>query len=125
MVTGGLLGYSLMLTAARPLMPRLMRPGSLQRLERGFDRGGAWAIVLTRSLPYSVPEGMAFLAGLARMPLSTFATALTVGSVPVAIVFAAIGAGWADQPVMALAVSYVLPIVILPLVLHVLRRDAR
>ena len=34
-----------------------------------FDQGGAWAIILTRSLPYSVPEAVVFLAGLAHMPL--------------------------------------------------------
>ena len=34
---------------------------------------------------------------------------MTIGSVPTAFAFAAIGAGSADQPVMALAASYVLP----------------
>ena len=33
---------------------------------------------------------------------------------PTAFAFAAIGAGWADQPILALVVSYVLPILLLP-----------
>ena len=125
LVTGGLLGYALMLTSARRFVQRFTGPGSLQKMERLFDRGGAWAIILTRSLPYSVPEAVVFLAGLAHMPLRKFAAAMTIGSVPTAFAFAAIGAGWADQPVMALAASYVLPIFLLPIAFYFMRLRAR
>ena len=101
LITGGLLGYGLMFTSARRLVQRFTGPQSLHRMESLFDRSGAWAIVLTRSLPYSVPEAMVFLAGLAGMPMRKFTAALTVGSVPTAFAFAAIGAGWADQPILA------------------------
>jgi uncharacterized membrane protein YdjX (TVP38/TMEM64 family) len=121
LITSGLAGYGLMRTSARRLVHRVVGPQSLQRVERLFDRGGAWAIVLTRSLPYSVPEAVVFVAGLAGMPLRTFIAALTLGSVPTAFAFAAIGAGWADQPILALGVSYVLPILLLPVALFVLR----
>jgi len=124
LITGGLLGYLLMLTSARRYVRRLVGSQSLHKLERVFDQGGAWAIVLTRSLPYSVPEVMVFLAGLAGMPAGKFVVALTIGSVPTAFVFAAVGAGWAHQPILALAVSYVLPILLLPIVLYVIRRGA-
>ena len=124
LIAGGLLGYGLMRTSARRLAQRFA--GSrLRKMESLFDRGGAWAIVLTRSLPYSVPEVMVFLAGLAGMPMREFTAALTTGSVPTAFAFAAIGAGWADQPILALAVSYVLPILLLPIALHLMRRRAR
>jgi uncharacterized membrane protein YdjX (TVP38/TMEM64 family) len=125
LITGGLFGYLLMRTSARRFVRRLVGPRSLGRMESLFDRGGAWAIVLTRSLPYSVPEAMVFLAGLARMPMRKFTTALTIGSVPTAFAFAAIGAGWADQPLMAILVSYVLPIVLLPIALYLVRLRAR
>ena len=125
LITGGLLGYGLMRTAARRLAQRLVRPQSVRRMESLFDRGGAWAIVLTRSLPFSVPEAMVFLAGLAGMPIKKYTAALTLGSVPTAFVFAAIGAGWADQPVLALALSYVLPILLLPIALYLIRLRAR
>jgi uncharacterized membrane protein YdjX (TVP38/TMEM64 family) len=55
------------------------------------------------------------------MPLRKFTAALTVGSVPTAFAFAAIGAGWADRPILALAASYVLPILLLPVALHLMR----
>jgi uncharacterized membrane protein YdjX (TVP38/TMEM64 family) len=125
LITGGLLGYVLMLTSARRYAQRLVGRQSLHKLERVFDRRGAWTIVLTRSLPYSVPEAMVFLAGLAGMPRGKFVAALTVGSVPTAFVFAAIGSGWAHQPILALAVSHVLPIFLLPIVLYVMRPGAR
>ena len=125
LITGGLLGYGLMLTSARRLVQRFTGPESIRRMESLFDRCGAWAIILTRSLPYSVPEAMVFLAGLAGMPMPKFTAALTAGSVPTAFAFAAIGAGWADQPIVALAVSYVLPILLLPIALYLMRLRAR
>jgi len=125
LITGGLLGYGLMFTSARRLAQRFVRRQSLKNMEGLFDRGGAWAVILTRSLPYSIPEIMVFLAGLAGMPPRTIAVALTIGSVPTAFAFAAIGAGWADQPIVALAVSYVLPIFLLPIALYLLRRRAQ
>jgi uncharacterized membrane protein YdjX (TVP38/TMEM64 family) len=68
---------------------------------------------------------MIFLAGLAGMPMRRFIAALTIGSVPTAFVFAAIGAGWANQPILALVVSYVLPILLLPVALYLMRLRAR
>ena len=82
LIAGGLLGYGLMLTSARRFAHRFAGPRSLHKMESFFDRGGAWAIVLTHSLPYSVPEAMVFLAGLAGMPMRKFIAALTIGSVP-------------------------------------------
>ena len=122
LITGGLLGYGLMRTSARRMAKRFVGPKSLHRMESVFDRSGAWAIVLTRSLPYSIPEATVFVAGLAAMPLGRFTTALAIGSVPTGIVFATIGAGWADQPVLALGVSYVLPILLLPVALYLMRQ---
>ena len=124
LISGGVLGYALMRTSARLFVDRLVGRQSLHKMETLFNRSGAWAIVLTRSLPYSVPEAIVFLAGLARMPMGKFTMALTMGSVPIAFAFAAIGAGWADQPILALIASYALPILLLPIALYVMRKRA-
>ena len=124
LITGGLIGYVLMLTSARRLVKHFVGPQSLNTMESLFERAGAWAIVLSRSLPYSIPEALVFLAGLAGMRLGKFTMALVVGSVPTAFAFAAIGAGWADQPILALVVSYVLPILLLPIALYLMRLRA-
>ncbi len=121
LITGGLLGYVLMWTSARRLVVRLVGERSMQRTQVFFDRAGAWAIILSRSLPYSMPEVLVFLAGLAGMPLGKFLLAMSLGSVPTAFVYAAIGAGWSDQPVLALAISYLLPIASLPPALYLIR----
>jgi uncharacterized membrane protein YdjX (TVP38/TMEM64 family) len=113
-----------MLTSARRMVKRFVGPKSLNKMESWFERGGAWAIVLTRSLPYSIPEAMIFLAGLAGMSMRKFTAAMIVGSVPTAFAFAAIGAGWAEQPILALVVSYVLPILLLPIALFLMRRPS-
>jgi uncharacterized membrane protein YdjX (TVP38/TMEM64 family) len=124
LISGGLLGYALMRTSARRFVDRVVGRQSLYKMDSLFDRAGAWAIVLTRSFPYSIPEAIVFLAGLAGMPMGKFTIALTVGSIPTAFAFAAIGAGWADQPILALIVSYVLPILLLPIALYVMRLRA-
>ena len=121
LITGGLLGYVLMLTSARRMVRRFVGLRSLNRVEGLLERDGAWAIVLTRSLPYSIPEAIVFLAGLAAMPMGKFTAALAMGSVPTAFAFAAIGAGWADQPILALLASYALPILLLPIALYLMR----
>lgn len=124
LITGGLLGYLVMRTALRRFVKHLVGRRSLENMEGSFERAGAWAIVLTRSLPYSIPEAMVVLAGLAGMPVGKFTAALSVGSVPTAFAFAAIGAGWANRPILAFAVSYVLPILLLPVALYPMRRRA-
>jgi len=121
LITSGLLGYLLMFTSARRMVQRFVGAQSLNRMEGLFERAGAWAIILTRSLPYSIPEAIVLLAGLAGMRIGRFMAALSIGSVPTAFAFAAIGAGWADQPFLALAVSYVLPILLLPIALYLMR----
>jgi uncharacterized membrane protein YdjX (TVP38/TMEM64 family) len=60
LITGGVLGYGLMLTSARRVVQRFVGPRSLRKMESWFDRSGAWAIVLTRSLPYSVRRSWSF-----------------------------------------------------------------
>ena len=125
LITGGLAGFALMRISGRRLGQRFIRARSLRRMEGLFDRRGAWAIVLTRSFPYSVAEITVFLAGLAGMPLGTFVAALSIGSVPTAFAFAAMGAGWADRPILALVVSYAVPVCLLPIVLYLMRPSAR
>ena len=65
---------------------------------------------------------MTFLAGLAGMPMQEVAAALAIGSVPTAFAFAAIGAGWSDQPALALTVTYLLPVLLVPIALYLIGR---
>jgi uncharacterized membrane protein YdjX (TVP38/TMEM64 family) len=123
-IAAGALGYGLMWTSARHLVRRLVGVEALARMQRLFDQSGAWAIVLTRSLPYSVPEALVCLAGIAAMPVAQFFGALALGSIPTAFVYAGIGSLWADRPLLVLLVSWALPIALLPVVLLALRSPA-
>jgi uncharacterized membrane protein YdjX (TVP38/TMEM64 family) len=124
LITAGLLAYAIARRFGRRPVARLVGDETLAKVERWFERAGVWAIVLTRSLGYSIPEAVVLVAGLGRMRPSRFLAALSVGSIPTAFVFSAIGAGWQEQPALALALSYALPIPLLPLVL-LLMRDRR
>lgn len=120
LVAAGAIGYGLVRLLGRRVAVFLAGQSNLGRLQTFFDRSGAWAIVLTRGLPI-VPEVVACLAGLAGMRASTFFLALVLGSVPMGFVYAAIGAGWRDHPSVAIAVAYLLPLLLLPGVLRLMR----
>jgi uncharacterized membrane protein YdjX (TVP38/TMEM64 family) len=122
LVSGGFIGYALARRFGRAPVTRLIGGDSLAAIEGWFERAGAWAIVLTRSLPYNLPEAAVVAAGLGGMPPGRFLLAVSLGSVPTAFVFSAIGAGWQVQPALALVLSYLLPIPLVPVVLHLVRR---
>jgi uncharacterized membrane protein YdjX (TVP38/TMEM64 family) len=122
LVLAGVVPYLIMRTRVGRFVVRVFKGRSREALDVLSDRAGPWAIALSRSLPYSIPEAIVCLAGLARMPVRTFLVSLVSGSVPAALLFAGIGAGWARDPLLALAVSYVLPILLLPPALLVMDR---
>ena len=69
-----------------------------------------------------LPEAIACLAGLNRMPFRTYFFALLCGGVPTSFVFAAIGALGQTEPVWALALSVIMPAVLWLLARRWLRR---
>ena len=74
------------------------------------DKGG-WIVVLSRWMPV-LPEAIACLAGLSRMPWRRFLIALTCGCLPLGFVFAAIGHLGLDRPGLALSLSAGVPALI-------------
>ena len=105
----GLTAYGLARWAGRPAAIWIAGEDSLVRTEELFARGGAWLVLTSRWLPI-LPEAVACLAGLARMPFRTFFWALTVGSVPLGLTFAWVGTLTEDREGLALALSAGLPI---------------
>lgn len=105
----GLLGYGLCRAVGRPAAEWIAGKEDLARGEALF-RGpaGGWMVALSRWLPV-MPEVIACLAGLARMPLWRFVPALACGSIPLGFTFAAIGAWGHANPGMALLFSAGLP----------------
>jgi uncharacterized membrane protein YdjX (TVP38/TMEM64 family) len=57
-----------------------------------------------------LPEAISCMAGLARMPFSTFLLALLSGSIPLCFVVAALGHAGSDRPLLTLVLSALLPL---------------
>ncbi len=117
----GLLAYGLCRRFGHRLAERIAGREELARGEALFRTRGAWLVALSRALPL-LPEVVACLAGLTRMPLRTFMISLACGCIPVGFIFAAIGAAGKDRPGLALALSIAVPAVLYALAQPWLRR---
>lgn len=111
---------------------RLMGPGVARKLlgEKDYDRGttlfanvGGWIIVISRWLPL-LPEVVACMAGLTRMPFIKFITALACGSIPLGFVFAYIGSTGNQNPPMAIVLSVGIPPMLWLIAQHFLRNTS-
>ena len=108
-IGAGLLAYGLARKLGRKAANWLTGENGLEEGERLF-RGelGGWLVALSRWMPV-LPEVVACLAGIAKMPFGRFMTALCAGSVPMGFVFAWIGHTGQEKPMMALILSSGLP----------------
>ncbi len=88
---------------------RLLGAEDRARAARLFAGGtGGWLVALSRWMPL-LPEMTSCMAGLTGMPRRRFYTALLCGCLPMALMFAAIGASGTDRPGLALALSAAVP----------------
>ncbi len=107
----GLLAYGLCRSMGHGIAARLVGAEELARGEALFRRRGAWFVALSRCLPL-LPEVVACLAGVTRMPFGIFALALACGSVPMGFIYAAIGAAGQDHPGFAIGLSIAVPAIL-------------
>lgn len=117
----GLIAYSLCRKFGHGIAERLAGRDDLARGEVLFRTRGAWLVALSRALPL-LPEVVACLAGLTRMPVRLFVLSLATGCVPVGFIFAAIGAAGQARPGVALGLSVAVPAVLYAVVQVWLRR---
>ena len=104
----GMLGYGLCRGFGQGIAHKLAGAEDLAKGERLFARSGGWMVALSRCLPL-LPEVIACLAGLARMPLGKFSLALACGAIPVGFIFAGIGKLGEQSPALAIGLSVVIP----------------
>ncbi|MBK8093295.1 MAG: VTT domain-containing protein [Verrucomicrobiaceae bacterium] len=83
----------------------------LQKAEALFAKHGGWLVAVSRWTPV-LPEAVACLAGIARMPWRVFIVALACGSVPLGFAFAAIGHLGHAEPGWAMALSALVPVLL-------------
>ena len=86
--------------------------------EKDFERGkkvfagrGVWVVAMSRAVPI-LPEVLACMAGLLRMPFGKFVIALACGSVPMGFLFAWVGRVGTESPGWGLAFSLLFPAVL-------------
>jgi uncharacterized membrane protein YdjX (TVP38/TMEM64 family) len=111
---------------------RFMGPRIARKLlgDKDYDRGvtlfsdaGGWIIVISRWLPL-LPEVVACMAGLTRMPLGKFVLALACGSIPLGFVFATIGSTGSNNPTMAILLSAGIPPILWLIAQHFLKKQS-
>jgi uncharacterized membrane protein YdjX (TVP38/TMEM64 family) len=107
----GIVAYVMCRILGRPAAKWIAGEDGLARGEELFAKGGGWLVALSRWTPV-LPEAVACLAGIVRMPWRTFILALTCGSLPLGFAFAAIGQVGQDSPALALLLSGALPVLL-------------
>ncbi len=122
-IASGLVGYGICRLFGRPLARRLIGDRMLDYGNRLFAGFGGWVVALSRWQPI-LPEVIACLAGLSRMPLGFFVLALACGAAPLGFAFAAIGHAGADRPLLTMAACALLPLMLWALMQPMLRRRA-
>lgn len=105
----GIVAYLLCRYAGREAALRLAGEEDLNKGERFFAQSGGYAVALSRWMPL-LPEVVACMAGLTRMPAALFLAALTCGSLPMAFTFAYFGHLGTERPALALTASAVVPL---------------
>lgn len=111
-IGAGVMAYWLCRKLGRRAATWLAGENGIAEGERLFNgETGGWLVALSRWMPV-LPEVVACMAGLSRMPFPRFFVALCVGSIPMGFVFAWIGHAGEETPGMALLLSAALPPVI-------------
>ena len=108
-IGAGLLAYGLSRKLGRRAVQFLAGEKGITEGERLFGgETGGWLVAFSRWMPV-LPEVVACLAGISKMPFKRFFAALCAGCFPMGFVFAWIGQTGNEQPMMALILSAGLP----------------
>jgi uncharacterized membrane protein YdjX (TVP38/TMEM64 family) len=107
----GIVAYVMCRILGRPAAKWIAGEDGLMRGSELFAKGGGWLVALSRWTPV-LPEAVACLAGIVRMPWRVFLLALFCGSLPLGFAFAAIGQVGQDSPGLALLLSGAVPVLL-------------
>ena len=107
----GTAGYGLCRALGERAARWLLGRGGFDRARGFFGSAGGWMVALSRWM-IILPEMISCLAGLARMPAGRYFAALACGSIPLGFAYAAIGAYGSGRPLLALAASAALPVLL-------------
>ena len=124
-VLAGMVAYGLCRKFGRRPALWLAGEGGLAKGEAVFQSGrGGWIVALSRWMPV-LPEAVACLAGLTKMPFRVFCVALLSGCIPLGFTFAAIGALGEERPGLTIALSALVPVALYGIASVMLSRLSR
>lgn len=110
-ILAGSLGYWLCRALGPNVAKRLAGPTGLAQARALFDRWGFGLIAISRWVPV-LPETVAFLAGLIRVPYPRFLFALSCGAIPLGFVFATAGHLGRDTPLLIIILCALAPVIL-------------
>jgi uncharacterized membrane protein YdjX (TVP38/TMEM64 family) len=119
----GLIGYFMARYAGRRAIHLLASEEEIRRSQAFFDRWGGFAVILSRALPI-LPEVMAILAGVSRMRLSRFLSALLLGTIPTCLLFSYVGHAARSQPAYAVGLAVLASVALWPLFARLISGEA-
>lgn len=103
-------GYWLCRLLGPRVAEALAGPRGIVRAQNLFQRWGFGLIAISRWLPV-LPETVAFLAGLIRVPYPRFLLALSCGAIPLGFVYATAGHLGRETPVLVILICMILPLI--------------
>ena len=107
-ILAGWFAYGLCRLLGEKAAIKLLGPTDYARGVTLFSNAGGWIVAISRWLPL-IPEIVACMAGLTRMPALKFTLALACGSIPLGFVFAYIGSTGGEHPTLAILLSAGIP----------------
>ena len=107
----GMIGYGLGRLCSEKTAVKFLGDKDFQRGKSLFERGGGWVVALSRAVPI-LPEAISVSAGMLRMPLAAYMISLGCGCLPMAVLFAWIGASGHERPWLTLVLSFAVPAVL-------------
>lgn len=119
-ILAGSLGYWMCRALGPNTAKWLAGQSGISQARALFDKWGLPLVALSRWVPV-LPETVAFLAGLIRMPFHRFLVALTFGAIPLGFVFATAGHLGRETPILIMILCAIAP-VLLFLIWKVTRR---
>lgn len=108
-ILAGSLGYGVCRALGPRIAERLAGEAGIAEARRLFERWGFGLITISRWLPV-LPETVAFLAGLIRVPFPKFLLALTCGAVPLGFTFATAGHLGRNAPMIVILLCALAPL---------------
>jgi uncharacterized membrane protein YdjX (TVP38/TMEM64 family) len=123
-ILSGLLAYALCRAFGLKIAQKIAGESALEKSRAIFAKTGGWIVVLSRWLPI-MPEVVSCMAGLSRMSVRIFLSALVVGCLPLAFTFSVIGDTGRDHPRLTMALSVLAPALIWLAVRPIIIRSSR